>query len=96
MARFIVKIGMYAAVLVTTVLLTRFVLETWRHAHPSSLAPGCQFMGELTAQVGMSSCKTWYENEFQVSYETWTNSLVFVPGFAVLFFGRLGNPNLSG
>ena len=38
MARFIVKIGMYAAVLVTTVLLTRFVLETWRHAPTAIIA----------------------------------------------------------
>ena len=39
-----------------------------------------QLVGELTAQVGVSNCKTWYENEFQVSYETnlATNSLVFV------------------
>ena len=36
-----------------------------------------QFMGELTAQVGMSNCKTWYENEFQVSYETWPQTRSF-------------------
>ena len=36
-----------------------------------------QIMGELTAQVGMSNCKTWYENEFQVSYETWPQTRSF-------------------
>ena len=36
-----------------------------------------QFMGELTAQVGISNCKTWYENEFQVSYETWPQTPSF-------------------
>ena len=61
-----------------------------------------QFMGELTAQVGISessNCKNWYENERvcgMTQLINATNSRVFVPGFAVLFFGRLGNPNLSG
>ena len=36
-----------------------------------------QFVGELTAQVGMSNCKTWYEHEFQVSYETWPQTPSF-------------------
>ena len=36
-----------------------------------------QSMGELTAQVGMSECRTWYENEFQVSYETWPQTRSF-------------------
>ena len=58
------------------------------------------FMKELTAQVRISNCKTWYENEFQVLYETWPQ-LRFcrpghVPGFAVLFYGKLKNPNLRG
>ena len=34
-------------------------------------------MGELTAQAGTSNCKTWYENEFQVSYETWPQTRSF-------------------
>ena len=55
-----------------------------RHEHPLALLRGVvcaasrQFMGELTAQVALSHA---------------TDSLVFVPGFAV---GKLGNPNLRG
>ena len=40
-------------------------------------ASNMHFMGELTAQVGMSNRKTWYENEFQVSYETWPQTRSF-------------------
>ena len=36
-----------------------------------------RFMGELTPQIGISNCKTWYENEFQVSYETWPQTRSF-------------------
>ena len=68
----------------------------WQPGRKEVAGPG-QFMGELTAQVGMSNCKTWHENEFQVFVRNLaTNSLVFVPGFAVLFFGKLENSNLSG
>ena len=55
------------------------------------------FTGELTPQVGMSNCKTWYENEFQVSYETWPQTRSF--SYQVLqssFLENSGNPNLSG
>ena len=38
---------------------------------------GWQFMGELAAQAWMSNCKTWYENEFQLSYETWPQTRWF-------------------
>ena len=71
------------------------------HRHPGEQLPGGtksvptivsggtpprQFMGALT------DCKTWYENGFQVSFETWPQTLVFVPGFAGLFFGKLEIP----
>ena len=51
----------------------------------------------LTAQAWKSNCKTWYENEFQVLYETRPQTLSF--SYQVLpysFYGKLGNPNLSG
>ena len=52
-----------------------------------------QFMGELTAQVGISefpNCKTWYENARVCGMTECHKRFVFVPVFAV------GNPNLSG
>ena len=36
-----------------------------------------EFMGELTAQVEMSNCKAWYENEFLVTYEFWPQTRSF-------------------
>ena len=41
------------------------------YSGPSAVFPHPQyFVGEPTPQVG-SNCKTWYANEFQVSYESW-------------------------
>ena len=40
----------------------------------------------LTAQAWKSNCKTWYENEFQVSYETWPVAAVVQP-FTLNFSG---------
>ena len=56
-----------------------------------------KFMGERTAQIGISdffpNVKTGTKTREFVATSHATNSLVFVPGFAV---GKLGSPNLGG
>ena len=60
---------------------------------PRHLRATWQIKGERTPQVGMSSCKTWYENEFQVSYETWPQTHSFSYQVLRSSFLKLGNPS---